>query len=79
VVEVKPEPGYCLFVRFENGLSGRVRRLEGVLGTLPHMGGASAHQPGYPICFQSLTPDLIENLKSVQRECKKFSKIFKQH
>jgi hypothetical protein len=25
VVEVKPEPGYCLFVRFQDGLSGHVR------------------------------------------------------
>ena len=29
VVEVIPEPGYCLFVRFKDGLNGRVRlRLE---------------------------------------------------
>jgi hypothetical protein len=38
VVEVKPEPGYCLFVRFEDGLSGRVRlqteELTGVLAPL---------------------------------------------
>jgi hypothetical protein len=25
VIEVKPEPDYCLFVRFQDGLSGRVR------------------------------------------------------
>lgn len=25
VVEVKPEPGYCLFVRFKDGLTGRVQ------------------------------------------------------
>ena len=25
VVEVQPEPDYCLFVRFKDGLSGRVR------------------------------------------------------
>ena len=25
VVEVKPEPDYCLFVQFKDGLSGRVR------------------------------------------------------
>jgi hypothetical protein len=25
VVEVKPEPGYCLFARFKDGLAGRVR------------------------------------------------------
>lgn len=25
VVEVNPEPGYCLFVRFADGLSGRVQ------------------------------------------------------
>ena len=25
VVEVKPEPQYCLFVRFKDGLTGRVR------------------------------------------------------
>jgi hypothetical protein len=34
-VEVKPEPDYCLFVRFQDGLSGRVRlqrkELTGVL------------------------------------------------
>lgn len=38
VVEVKPEPGYCLFVRFQDGLSGRVRlqkeELTGVLAPL---------------------------------------------
>ena len=25
VVEVKPEPDYCLFVRFQDGVTGRVR------------------------------------------------------
>jgi hypothetical protein len=25
VVEVKPEPGHCLFVRFKDGLTGRVQ------------------------------------------------------
>jgi hypothetical protein len=38
VVEVKPEPGYSLFVRFEDGLSGHVRfskqELTGVLSSL---------------------------------------------
>jgi hypothetical protein len=38
VVEVKPEPGYCLFVRFKDGLSGRVQlrreELTGVLAPL---------------------------------------------
>ena len=38
VVEVKPEPGYCLFVRFKDGLSGRVQlrreQLTGVLAPL---------------------------------------------
>jgi hypothetical protein len=38
VVEVKPEPDYCLFVRFKDGLSGRVRlrreELTGVLAPL---------------------------------------------
>lgn len=35
VVEVKPEPGYCLFVSFEDGLSGRVRlREEELTGAL---------------------------------------------
>ena len=38
VVEVKPEPGYCLFVRFQDGLSGHVRLLKeeltGVLAPL---------------------------------------------
>ena len=24
VVEVRPEPGYCLFLRFQDGLTGRV-------------------------------------------------------
>jgi hypothetical protein len=32
VVEVKPEPGYCLFVRFQDGLSGHVRlQLESII------------------------------------------------
>jgi hypothetical protein len=38
VVEVKPEPDYCLFVRFQDGLSGYVRlrkeELTGVLAPL---------------------------------------------
>jgi len=35
VVEVKPEPDYCLFVRFRDGLSGRVRfRPEELSGAL---------------------------------------------
>ena len=35
VVEVKPEPGYCLFVRFKDGLAGRVRlRREELTGAL---------------------------------------------
>jgi hypothetical protein len=41
VVEVIPEPDYCLFVRFEDGLSGRVRLnredLTGVLVALQDM------------------------------------------
>jgi hypothetical protein len=35
VIEVKPEPDYCLFVRFQDGLSGRVRwRPEQLAGNL---------------------------------------------
>ena len=38
IVEVKPEPDYCLFVRFQDGLSGRVHLcpedLTGVLAPL---------------------------------------------
>jgi len=35
VVEVIPEPEYCLFVRFKDGLNGRVRlRLEDLTGVL---------------------------------------------
>ena len=35
VVEVKPEADYCLFVRFQDGLSGRVRfRPEELTGAL---------------------------------------------
>src|ERR1700722_10324883 len=35
VVEVKPEPGYSLFVRFKDGLSGRVQlRREELTGAL---------------------------------------------
>jgi hypothetical protein len=38
IVEVKAEPGYCLFVRFKDGLSGHVRlqreELTGVLAPL---------------------------------------------
>jgi hypothetical protein len=38
IVEVKPEPDYCLFVRFKDGLAGRVRlrqeELTGVLAPL---------------------------------------------
>ena len=38
VVEVKPEPDYCLYIRFADGTSGRVRltpsQLTGVLAPL---------------------------------------------
>jgi hypothetical protein len=35
VVEVKPEPDYCLFVRFRDGLAGRVQlRPEELTGAL---------------------------------------------
>ena len=35
VVEVKPEPDYCLFVRFKDGLTGRVQlRPEELTGAL---------------------------------------------
>ena len=35
VIEVQPEPDYCLFVRFKDGLSGRVRlRHEQMTGAL---------------------------------------------
>jgi len=38
VVEVRPEPNYCLFVRFKDGLTGRVQlrreELTGVLAPL---------------------------------------------
>jgi len=35
VVEVIPEPNYCLFVRFKDGLKGRVRlRREDLTGAL---------------------------------------------
>jgi hypothetical protein len=38
VVEVRPEPDYCLFLRFKDGLSGRVQlrrdTLTGVLSPL---------------------------------------------
>jgi len=42
VVEVKPEPDYCLFVRFKDGVAGRVRlrrqELTGVLAPLQDRG-----------------------------------------
>ncbi len=31
VIEVVPEPGYCLFIRFRDGLAGRVRLRPGEL------------------------------------------------
>jgi len=35
VVEVKPEPGYCLLVRFKDGLAGHIRlRPEELTGAL---------------------------------------------
>jgi hypothetical protein len=35
VVEVKPEPNHCLFVRFRDGVAGRVQlRLEELTGAL---------------------------------------------
>ena len=35
VVEVKAEPGYCLFIRFKDGLAGRVQlRREELTGAL---------------------------------------------
>jgi hypothetical protein len=41
VIEVKAEPDYCLFVRFKDGLTGRVRfrreELTGALAPLPDL------------------------------------------
>jgi hypothetical protein len=35
VIEVRPEPGYCLFLRFKDGLAGRVQlRKEELTGAL---------------------------------------------
>jgi len=43
VVEVKPEPGYSLWVRFQDGLSGRVQlRQENLTGIL-----ARLRDPGF--------------------------------
>lgn len=43
VVEVKTEPDFCLFVRFQDGLSGRVRlRPDDLTGVL-----APLREPGF--------------------------------
>lgn len=34
IVEVKPEPAYCLFVRFKDGLAGRVQLRPELTGAL---------------------------------------------
>ena len=47
VVEVKPELGYCLFVRFKDGLAGHVRlrpeELTGALAPLAHANSSSRY------------------------------------
>jgi hypothetical protein len=42
VVEVRPEPDYCLFVRFKDGLAGHVHlRKEDLTGALAPLSDAS--------------------------------------
>jgi len=42
-IEVQPEPDYCLFVRFQDGLTGRIRlRTEDLTGVL-----APLNDPGF--------------------------------
>ena len=48
VVEVIPEPDYCLFVRFKDGLSGRVRlRPEELTGALSPLQNAQFFRRAY--------------------------------
>jgi hypothetical protein len=51
IVEVRPEPGYCLFLRFKDVLSARVRlrseEFTGVLEPLRDASSSAAH-PSIP-------------------------------
>jgi hypothetical protein len=61
VVEVRAEPGYCLFVRFKDGLSGRVRlREEDLTGVLAPLRNAEFFEQVFIDCGAVAWPGEID-------------------
>jgi hypothetical protein len=61
VVEVKAEPGCCLFVRFKDGLSGRVRlREEDLTGVLAPLRDAEFFEQVFIDCGAVAWPGEID-------------------
>ena len=61
VVEVRAEPGYCLFVRFKDGLSGRVRlREEDLTGVLAPLRDAEFFEQVFIDCGAVAWPGEID-------------------
>ena len=61
VVEVKPEPHYCLFVRFKDGLTGRVQlRQEEFTGALAPLRDARFFEQVFIDCGAVAWPGEID-------------------
>jgi hypothetical protein len=61
VVEVRPEPGYSLYVRFQDGLSGHVRlQEEDLTGVLAPLKDASFFEQVYIDCGAVAWPGEID-------------------
>ena len=61
VIEVEPEAGYCLFVRFKDGLSGRVRlRPEDLTGALEPLRDVQFFSRAYIDCGAVAWPGDID-------------------
>ncbi len=61
VVEVKPEPDYCLFLRFKDGLTGRVQlREEELTGVLAPLRSERFFAQGFIDCGAVAWPGEID-------------------
>ena len=61
IVEVKPEPDYCLFVRFKDGLTGRVQlRREELTGALAPLRDARFFEQVFIDCGAVAWPGEID-------------------
>jgi len=64
VVEVRPEPGYCLFVRFKDGMTGNIRlRREELTGVLTPLADVSFFEQVFNDCGAVAWPGERSNLQ----------------